>query len=143
MYRIDALLDAARATEFKAVLDQTVAAWLRARQYDHTEHAGPDTSTTEQLQAHALVKFAHVFATATPTRRGAEFTPATIYHAPLDPTTDAGLIETAYGDQLPRTILTPPEKNPTTHTEHDKQPPAPPGQESATAPATPARHEKN
>ena len=119
MYRIEALLDPQRANEFKAVLDQTVAAWLRARQYDHTEQAGQDTYSVEQLQAHALVRFAQVFATTDSKQRGAEFTPGTIYHAPLDPNTNAGLVESVYGDHLPRTVLAP-LGNPAAHLiEHD------------------------
>ena len=107
MYRIEALLDPERAGEFRAVLDQTVAAWLRTRQYDHTEQAGEDIHTVEQLQAHALVRFAQVFAAADSKQRGAQFTPGTVYHAPLDPAADAGLVENVYGDQLPRTVLAP------------------------------------
>ena len=119
MYRIEALLDPERANEFKATLDQTVAAWLRARQYDHTEQAGEDVYSVEQLQAHALVRFAQVFATVSPKQRGAQFTPGTIYHAPLDPMADAGLIETVYGDQLPRTMLVP-LQNPATASERSE-----------------------
>jgi hypothetical protein len=107
MYRIEALLDPERATAFKATLDQTVAAWLRVRQYDKTEQAGADISTVEQLQAHALVRFAGVFAAADAKQRRAQFTPGTIYHAPLDPTADAGLVESVYGDQFPRSVLAP------------------------------------
>ena len=107
MYRIEALLDPERASEFKSILDGTVASWLRARQYDHTEQAGEDIYSVEQLQAHALVRFAQVFAAAGPKQRGAQFTPGTVYHAPLDPAADAGLVESAYGDQLPRSVAAP------------------------------------
>jgi hypothetical protein len=121
MYRIEALLDPQRAGEFRAVLDQTVAAWLRARQYDHAEHAGEDIYSVEQLQAHALVRFAEVFAAADAKQRGAQFTPGTVYHAPLDPNADAGLTENVYGDQLPRTVLAP-LGNPATHLiHHDRE----------------------
>ena len=124
MYRIEALLDPERATEFKAALDQTVAAWLRARQYDHTEQAGEDIYSVEQLQAHALVRFAQVFAATDSKQRGAQFTPGTVYHAPLDPTADAGLVESVYGDQLPRSVLAP-LGNPAAHLihhDHEGQP---------------------
>ena len=107
MYRIEALLDPERASEFRAVLDQTVAAWLRARQYDHVEQAGEDISSVEQLQAHALVRFAQVFAATDAKGRGAQFTPGTVYHAPLDPSADAGLVESVYGNQLPRSVAAP------------------------------------
>ena len=107
MYRIEALLDPERAAEFKAVLDQTVAAWLRARQYDDIEQAGEDIYSVEQLQAHALVRFAQVFAATDAKARGAQFTPGTVYHAPLDPSVDASLVESVYGDQLPRSVAAP------------------------------------
>ena len=107
MYRIEALLDPVRASEFRAVLDQTVASWLRTRQYDHAEHAGEDIYSVEQLQAHALVRFAQVFAATDAKARGAQFTPGTVYHAPLDPGADAGLVESVYGDQLPRSVAAP------------------------------------
>lgn len=106
MCRIEGLLDPERGTVFRATLDQTVAAFLRARQYDNTELVPEDVRTTEQLQAEALTWMAKNF-TADPARELA-FSPATLYTAPLDPQKDAGLAETVYGIMVPRTILPPP-----------------------------------
>jgi hypothetical protein len=108
MCRIEALLDPQRATVFRAVLDQTVAAFLRARQYDGEELVPQDVATTEQLQAEALVRFAEHYAARDTKARGVAFTPPTLYTAPLDPDQDAGLAETVYGDLVPREILPPP-----------------------------------
>ncbi|WP_084316841.1 DUF222 domain-containing protein [Actinospica robiniae] len=108
MCRIEGLLDPERATIFRAVIDQTVSAFLRARQYDHTELVPEDVRTTEQLQAEALVRMAQNFAATDAAAREIAFTLPTLYTAPLDPQQDAGLAESVYGDMIPRTILPPP-----------------------------------
>ncbi|WP_034264660.1 HNH endonuclease signature motif containing protein [Actinospica robiniae] len=109
MCRIEGLLDPERATILRATIDQTVSAFLRARQYDHTALAPDDIVTTEQLQAEALTRLAQTYTTTSPaTRDHIPFTSQTLYYTPLNPTTDAGLTETVYGDLLPRTILPPP-----------------------------------
>ena len=60
--------------------------------------------TVEQLQAHALTRFAEVFLNASPEQRGASFTPSTLFTAPVDETEDAGLAESAYGQMIPRNV---------------------------------------
>ena len=63
--------------------------------------------SVEQLQAHALVRFAEVYLEASPRQRVAAFTAPTLYTAALDETVDAGLVESVYGDSLPRLVLAP------------------------------------
>lgn len=106
MCRIEALLDPERATIVRATLDQTVSALLRARQYDRADLVPADVHSTEQLQAEALVRFAQNFALTDPATRGElAFTTPTLKTASLDPTANAGLSESVYGQTLPRTIL--------------------------------------
>src|ERR1700761_6105714 len=105
MCRIEALLDAERATVVRAALDATVAAVLRERQYDDAEPVGADVHTVEQLQAHALTKFAEVYLAATPEQRGVAFTTPILFHAPLDQTKDAGLAETVHGASISRNVM--------------------------------------
>lgn len=107
MCRIEALLDPERATTVRAALNATVAAALRERQYDGTEPVPTDVRTVEQIQAHALTKFAEVYLAATPEQRGASFTPLSLFHAPLDETERAGLAESVHGAILPRTVMAP------------------------------------
>ena len=123
MVRLEALLDPERATIVQAAVELTVAAALRARQFDKTEIVPEDVRSVEQLQAHALVRFAEVFLDASPEQRGAHFTAPAIYSAKLDPTEDARLAETIHGRMIPRTRLAP-LGNPATHLiEHtDDQP---------------------
>lgn len=109
MCRIEGLLDPERATVFRATIDQTVSAFLRARQYDDTELVPEDVQTTEQLQAEALVRFAQNFAHTEPAARdGIRFSPQILYSAPPDPAESAGLAASVYGYMLPRTILSQP-----------------------------------
>ena len=92
MCRIEALLDDASATTVRAALDAHVSAALRARQYDG-QKIPAGTESIEQLQAHALVRFAEVYLAATPEQRGAAFTAPTLYTTALDAKNDAGLAE--------------------------------------------------
>ena len=114
MCRIEGLLDPERATVFRAAIDRTVSAFLRARQYDGTELVPEDVRTTEQLQAEALVRMAQNSAAADPPARRGGFNPQVLYGAPLDPETDAGLAESVYGEMIPCSIL----PQPGHHTAH-------------------------
>lgn len=105
MCRFEGLLDAERATVVRAALDATVAAALRERQYDGAEPVPADVSTVEQLQAHALTKFAEVFLAASPEQRGVAFTPPVLFHAPVDEEEQAGLAESVHGAFLSRTVM--------------------------------------
>ena len=122
MYRIEALLDPVRASTVRTAIDQQSAAWIRARQFDHNNPLPPDVHNTEQIQAQALTRLAEVFLTTAPTARTAPFTPATIYHLPLNPAHGA-LAETAYGDLVPRSAAAP-LADPAAHLiEHDNNEP--------------------
>jgi hypothetical protein len=114
MTRIGVLLDTVSATIVRAAIDAHVAATLRERQYDGAGPIPADMQTVEQLQAHALTRFAEVFLNASPQQRGASFTPAMLFTAPVDKTQDAGLAESAYGQFIPRTRL-PQMGNPAAH----------------------------
>jgi hypothetical protein len=114
MCRIEALLDAERATTLRAALEATVATILRERQYDSTEPAPADVHTVEQIQAHALTRLAEVYLDATPEQRGAAFAATVLYNAPANEHDNAGLAESVYGTSLPRKIL-PPMGHPAAH----------------------------
>lgn len=123
MCRIEAVLDAERATTFQAAMDATVAAILRERQYDGADPIAADVRSVEQIQAHALTRFAQVYLNATPEQRGASFTPGILYTAQLDATGQPALAETVRGAIVPRDILAP-LGNPATHLleHHHRQP---------------------
>jgi Domain of unknown function (DUF222) len=103
MCRLDILLDPVRATTLRCALDQSVAAWIREKQYDHTEALPEDVRTTEQMYAHALTRLAEVYLDASPVQRGAKFSPEAIYTAPLHD--DGGLAESVYGALVPRAVI--------------------------------------
>jgi hypothetical protein len=73
MCRFDILLDPIRATTVRAALDQTVADWIRRRQFDHTDPIPDDVRSTEQICAQAVTRLAEVFLAASPEQRGALF----------------------------------------------------------------------
>jgi len=106
MCRFDVLLDPVRATTVRCALDQTVAAWIRERQFDGAEPLPGDVRSTDQLYAHAVTRLAEVFLDASPAQRGAKFVPEVLYSAPL--TDDGGLAESVYGTLVPRSAITPP-----------------------------------
>ena len=81
MVRFDVLLDAERATLLRAALDLQVSAWLRERQYDHTNPLPDDVHSTEQLTAEAFTHLAEVFLAATETQRATRYTPTVVYYA--------------------------------------------------------------
>jgi hypothetical protein len=120
MVWVEGLLDPVRATVVRAVLDQSVAAILRARQYDGTELVAQDVYSTEQVQAEVLVWMAQYFAQAGSAGRGLDFTLPTLYSAPLDDGQDAGLAESAYGDMVDRRILPQPGTEGARLLEHDE-----------------------
>jgi hypothetical protein len=98
--RVEALLDPVRATIVRSAIDQAVSAWIREGQYDGTDPLPEDVRTTEQMNAHALVRMAEVFVTAPPVVRGVKFTPPMLFTAPLNEA-DGGLAETVYGTTVP------------------------------------------
>lgn len=106
MTRIEALLDPERATTVRAAIEATVAARLRERQYDGGE-VPAEMRSVEQLQAHALTRFAEVYLSAGPEQRGASFTASILFSAPMDETQDAGLATSVHGHLIPRTRLAP------------------------------------
>jgi Domain of unknown function (DUF222) len=75
MSRIEALLDPERAAIVRAKFDQAVSGWLRDRRSEHHEPVAEHLRTTEQLQAHALARFAEAFTTAQPAGPEAESEP--------------------------------------------------------------------
>jgi len=79
MVRIDALLDAARGTVVRSVLDQMVAGGLHARQYDKAERLPEDVVTVDQMGAQALTRLAEIYLTVSEERRGAAFRPRTLF----------------------------------------------------------------
>ena len=81
MVRIDALLDAARGSVVRSVLDQMVAGGLHARQYDRVEKLPTDVLTVEQMGAQALTRLAEIYLTASEQRRGEPHRPRTLYLA--------------------------------------------------------------
>jgi hypothetical protein len=82
--RVEALLDPVRATIVRSAIDQAVSAWIREGQYDGTDPLPEDVRTTEQMNAHALVRMAEVFVTAPSEVRGVKFTPPMLFTAPLN-----------------------------------------------------------
>jgi plasmid stabilization system protein ParE len=98
--RVEALLDPVRATVVRSAIDQAVSAWIREGQYDGTDPLPEDVRTTEQMNAHALVRMAEVFVMAPPVVRGVKFTPPMLFTAPLNEA-DGGLAETVYGTTVP------------------------------------------
>jgi len=115
MVRIDALLDAARGTVVRSVIDQMVAGGLYARQYDKVERLAEDVATIEQMGAQALTRLAEVYLTASQERRGEAYRPRTLFvtRAPnsvSNSTADAtpglseipeGCARTVYGQLVP------------------------------------------
>ena len=124
MCRFEVLLDAGRATLVRTAIDVQVAAFLRARQYDHTEQVPGDVQSTEQLGAEAFTRLAEVFLTATDTQRAERYGPAVVFYAPARPDPDSaqestsgsasttapippippvppGCVQTAYGALIP------------------------------------------
>jgi hypothetical protein len=97
--RVEALLDPVRATILRSAIDQAVSAWIREGQYDGTDPLPEDVRTTEQMNAHALVRMAEVFVMAPPVVRGVKFTPPMLFTAPLNEAN--GLAETVYGTTIP------------------------------------------
>jgi len=81
MVRIDALLDAARGTLVRSVLDQMVAGELHSRQYDKLEKLPEDVMTVEQMGAQALTRLAEIYLNASQERRGQPHRPRTLYLA--------------------------------------------------------------
>jgi Domain of unknown function (DUF222) len=109
--QIDALIDPVRAAILRSAIDQTTSSWIREGQYDGASPLPEDVRTTEQINAHALVRMAEVFLMAGPELRGANFTPHVLYTAPLD---HNGIAETVYGTQIPASALPTP-ADPGTH----------------------------
>jgi Domain of unknown function (DUF222) len=102
MCRFDVLLDPIRATTVRAALDQTVADWIRRRQFDHVDPIPADVRSTEQISAEAVTRLAEVFLSASPEQRGAQFGTEVLYTAPLD--TD-DLATSVYGALVPRSAI--------------------------------------
>ena len=105
MTRIGVLLDPERATTVRAAIEATVAGDSARAPVRRRRPVPADMQTVEQLQAHALTRFAEVFLNASPEQRGASFTPLMLFTAPVDETEDAGLAESVYGQLIPRTRL--------------------------------------
>jgi hypothetical protein len=99
MCRFDVLLAPIRATTVRAALDQTVADWIRRRQFDHADPIPDDVRSTEQMCAQAVTRMAEVFLSASPEQRGALFSTEVLFTAPLD--TDE-LATSVYGALVPR-----------------------------------------
>ena len=111
MCRFDLLLDAERATIVRTALDTQVAAFLRTRQFDHTDQVPQDVITTEQLTAEAFTRLAEAYLNATETQRTERYTPAIVYYTPTPlreftskpahPPIPAGCVQTSYGAIIP------------------------------------------
>ena len=112
--RMEALLDPERAAILRSAVDKVVSAVIRERQYDGADAAPKDVRTTEQLNAHALVRLAEVFLNADAQVRGSNFTPQVLFAVRLD---GDGLAETVYGTQIPASVLPKP-GSPGTHLLH-------------------------
>jgi hypothetical protein len=106
MWRLEALLDPQRATTVCSAIDIYVAAWIRARQYDHIELVAEDVRTVEQLQAEALTRLAELFHTVDPELLDVSFTPMTVYTTELDPD-NPNLVLSNYGQLLPASVAAP------------------------------------
>ena len=102
MCRFDVLLDPIRATTVRAALDQTVADWIRRRQFDGVDVVPVDVRSTEQLCAQAVTRLAEVFLDASPEQRGALFSTEVLYTAPLG---TGELATSVYGVLVPRTAI--------------------------------------
>jgi hypothetical protein len=102
MCRFDVLLDPVRATTVRAALDQTVADWIRRRQFDHADPVPDNVRSTEQMCAQAVTRLAEVYLSASPEQRGALFSTEVLYTAPLD--TDE-LATSVYGVLVPRAAI--------------------------------------
>jgi Domain of unknown function (DUF222) len=98
----DILLDPIRATLLRAALDQTVADWIRRRQFDGVDLVPVDVRSTEQMYAQAVARLAEVFLAASPEQRGAQFPTEILYTAPLD---SDELATSIYGALVPRTAI--------------------------------------
>jgi HNH endonuclease len=116
MCRFDLLLDAERATLVRTALDTQVSAFLRTRQFDHTDHVPDDVHTTEHLTAEAFTRLAETFLNTTEDKRDERYCPTVVYYAPAtqepkqnpasttDPTPrllPPGCAQTAYGALIP------------------------------------------
>jgi hypothetical protein len=102
MCRFDILLDPIRATTVRAALDQTVADWIRRRQFDGVDPIPADARSTEQIGAQAVARLAEVYLAASPEQRGAQFSTEVLFTAPLD---GDELATSAYGALVPRTAI--------------------------------------
>jgi hypothetical protein len=102
MCRFDILLDPIRATTVRAALDQTVADWIRRRQFDGADPVPVDVRSTEQLCAQAVTRLAEVYLDASPEQRGALFSTEVLYTAPLDADE---LATSVYGVLVPRAAI--------------------------------------
>lgn len=101
--RFEVLLDAARATVLRSAIDAQAADWIRQAQHDHAKPLPEDIRSTEQINAHALVRLAEVFLAAPVEVREAAFTPPMLF---LTSTTqDDPWTETVYGGLIPRSHL--------------------------------------
>ena len=101
--RFEGLLDPERATILRGAVDQVCeCGGSRKQQYDGAAAAPDDVRTTEQLNAHALVRLAEVFLNADAEARGSNFTPQILFTIRLD---EGGLAETVYGTQIPASVL--------------------------------------
>src|SRR5579863_4795591 len=107
--RFDVLLDPVRATVLRSAIDQLTACWIRERQYDGANPLPDDVRSTEQINAHALVRLAEVFLTADAEVRGARFTPQVLFATRPDRTD--GLAESLYGTLVPLSTV----QNPQAH----------------------------
>jgi Domain of unknown function (DUF222) len=102
MCRFDILLDPVRATTVRAALDQTVADWIRRRQFDGADPIPNDVRSTEQMCAQAVTRMAEVYLDASPEQRGALFSTEVLYTAPLD---SDELATSVYGALVPRAAI--------------------------------------
>jgi hypothetical protein len=100
--RLEALLDPVRATTLRSAIDQATSAWIREGQYDGENPLPEDVRTTEQINAHALVRMAEVFFRANARLRGAKFTSQVLFT--IGPSND-DLAESVYGTQIPASVL--------------------------------------
>jgi HNH endonuclease len=126
--RFEAVLDAVRATTLRSAIDVQSADWIRRAQYDHQRPLPDDVRSTEQINAHALVRLAEVFHLAPPEVREARFSPTVLYF------TAQHAAETVYGDLIPLSAI----ENPDTHlleADEDGAPVALDGEKIDTAPA--------
>jgi hypothetical protein len=102
MCRFDILLDPIRAAMVRAALDQTVADWIRRRQFDGVDPIPADVRSTEQIGAQAVARLAEVYLAASPEQRGAQFSAEVLFTAPLD---GDELATSAYGALVPRNAI--------------------------------------